>query len=85
MIDENLPVVIIATCDRDDSGSVLRYEKNLANIRGFKQQSARVIAIASKAIRNFPASRTTPSSFHRRLSCCCRFWRSCPCSCSLIT
>jgi len=48
MIDENLPVVIIATCDRDDSGSVLRHEKNLANIRGFKQQSARVIAIASE-------------------------------------
>ena len=48
MIDENLPVVIIATCDRNDSGSVLRYEKNLANIRGFKQQSARVIAIASE-------------------------------------
>jgi glucosamine--fructose-6-phosphate aminotransferase (isomerizing) len=48
MIDENLPVVIIATCDRNDSGSVLRYEKNLANIRGFKHQSARVIAIASE-------------------------------------
>src|SRR5690242_2917120 len=48
MIDENLPVVIIATCDREDSGSVLRHEKNLANIRGFKQQSARVIAIASE-------------------------------------
>jgi len=48
MIDENLPVVIIATCDRHDSGSMLRYEKNVANIRGFKQQSARVIAIASE-------------------------------------
>src|SRR6185312_4339207 len=48
MIDENLPVVIIATRDRNDSGSMLRYEKNIANIRGFKQQSARVIAIASE-------------------------------------
>src|SRR5947209_6325147 len=48
MIDENLPVVIIATCDRHDSGSMLRYEKNVANIRGFNQQSARVIAIASE-------------------------------------
>src|SRR5438552_9693385 len=47
MIDENLPVVIIATCDRHDSGSMLRYEKNVANIRGFKQQSARVIAIGT--------------------------------------
>lgn len=48
LIDENLPVVIIATCDRDDRGSVLRYEKNIANIRGFKQQSARIIAIATE-------------------------------------
>ena len=47
MIDENLPVVIVATCDRNDPGSVLRYEKNVANIKGFKRQSARVIAIAS--------------------------------------
>jgi glutamine---fructose-6-phosphate transaminase (isomerizing) len=48
LIDEHLPVVIIATCDRNDPGSVLRYEKNVANIRGFKQQSARVIAIATE-------------------------------------
>src|SRR6266536_476174 len=48
LIDESLPVVIIATCDRNDPGSVLRYEKNLANIRGFKEQSGRVIAIATQ-------------------------------------
>jgi glutamine---fructose-6-phosphate transaminase (isomerizing) len=48
MIDENLPVVIVATCDRNDAGSVLRYEKNVANIKGFKKQSARVIAVATQ-------------------------------------
>ena len=48
LIDENLPIVIIATCDRKDAGSVLRYEKNVANIRGFKEQRARVIAIATE-------------------------------------
>ena len=48
LIDENLPVVIIATCDRSDPGSVLRYEKNVGNIRGFKQQGARVIAVATE-------------------------------------
>ncbi len=52
LIDENLPVVIVATCDRNDRGSVLRYEKNVANIKGFKQQSARVIAIASEGDDN---------------------------------
>jgi len=48
LIDENLPIVIIATCDRNDAGSVLRYEKNVANIKSFRQQSARVIAIATE-------------------------------------
>ena len=48
LIDEHLPVVIIATCDRSDAGSVIRYEKNIANIKSFKQQSGRVIAIGSE-------------------------------------
>jgi glucosamine--fructose-6-phosphate aminotransferase (isomerizing) len=47
LIDNSLPIVIIATCDLNDEGSVLRYEKNVANIKGFKQQSAPVIAIAT--------------------------------------
>lgn len=48
LIDENLPVVMIATCDRNDPGSVLRYEKSVADLRGFKKQSAQVIALASE-------------------------------------
>jgi glucosamine--fructose-6-phosphate aminotransferase (isomerizing) len=48
LIDESLPVVIIATCDRNDASSILRQKKTLANIRGFKKQSGRVIAIASE-------------------------------------
>jgi glutamine---fructose-6-phosphate transaminase (isomerizing) len=47
LIDENLPVVIIATHDPESPGSVLRYEKSLGNIAGFKKQSSRVIALAS--------------------------------------
>src|SRR5262249_53001872 len=39
LIDENLPIVIIATCDHNDASSMLRYKKTLANIRGFKKQS----------------------------------------------
>ena len=54
LIDSKLPVVIIATCDRSDPGSVLRYEKNVANIRGFKQQGARVIALASEDDEEMP-------------------------------
>jgi glucosamine--fructose-6-phosphate aminotransferase (isomerizing) len=48
LIDEKLPVVIIATCDRDDPGSVLRYQKSVSNIEGFKKQGGRVIALATE-------------------------------------
>src|SRR6266567_949073 len=48
LIDENLPVVIIATRDPADQGSMLRYEKTVSNIAGFKKQSSRVIALVSE-------------------------------------
>ncbi|PYX80285.1 MAG: hypothetical protein DMG70_24310 [Acidobacteria bacterium] len=48
LIDENLPVVTLATCDRSDPGSLLRYGKTVANIRGFKKQGGKIIAIASE-------------------------------------
>jgi glucosamine--fructose-6-phosphate aminotransferase (isomerizing) len=48
LIDENLPVVMIATHDESNPGSVLRYEKNMAALGGFKKQRAQVIALASK-------------------------------------
>ena len=54
LIDENLPVVIIATRDLKDPGSVLRYEKSLGNIKGFKKQSSRVIALASEGDSEVP-------------------------------
>jgi glucosamine--fructose-6-phosphate aminotransferase (isomerizing) len=48
LIDENLPVVIIATRDPNDPGSMLRFERTLGNIAGFKKQASRVIALASE-------------------------------------
>ena len=48
LIDEKLPIVIIATRDQDDPGSVLRYEKTVANIKTFKDQGARIIALTSE-------------------------------------
>jgi glucosamine--fructose-6-phosphate aminotransferase (isomerizing) len=48
LIDSNLPVVMIATCDRKDPGSVLRYQKSIADLRGFKEQSAKTIVLASE-------------------------------------
>jgi glucosamine--fructose-6-phosphate aminotransferase (isomerizing) len=54
LIDEHLPVVILATCDRSDPGSVIRYEKTVANIKSFKQQGGRVIAIGSHGDEQLP-------------------------------
>jgi glutamine---fructose-6-phosphate transaminase (isomerizing) len=48
LIDENLPVVMIATCDQNDPGSVTRYKKSVSDLLGFKKQSARVIALVTE-------------------------------------
>jgi glutamine---fructose-6-phosphate transaminase (isomerizing) len=48
LIDEHLPVVILATCDRKNAGSVMRYQKSVANIAGFKSQGGRVIALVTE-------------------------------------
>jgi len=46
LIDETLPVVVLATQDPSDSGSRLRYEKTLSNVQEVTARSGRVIAIA---------------------------------------
>jgi glucosamine--fructose-6-phosphate aminotransferase (isomerizing) len=48
LIDENLPVVILATHDKDDAGSTIRYEKTLSNLKEVKARSGRVIALATE-------------------------------------
>jgi glutamine---fructose-6-phosphate transaminase (isomerizing) len=47
LIDENLPVVIIATRDLKDPLSMLRYEKTSSNLKEVKARSGQVIAIAT--------------------------------------
>ena len=47
LIDENLPVVVIATRDQADVNSVLRYDKTISNIKEVKARSGKVIAIAT--------------------------------------
>jgi glucosamine--fructose-6-phosphate aminotransferase (isomerizing) len=48
LIDDNLPVVVLATCDRNNSDSVLRYEKTMSNIKEVKARSGKVIAVATE-------------------------------------
>jgi glucosamine--fructose-6-phosphate aminotransferase (isomerizing) len=48
LIDETLPVVVIATRDPADAASKLRYEKTLSNIQEVTARSGRVIAVATE-------------------------------------
>ncbi len=48
LIDENLPVVVLATKDPHDADSVLRYEKTMSNIKEVTARSGKVIAIATE-------------------------------------
>jgi glucosamine--fructose-6-phosphate aminotransferase (isomerizing) len=54
LIDYRLPLVMIATCDPNDAGSVLRYEKNVGNMEGFKKQGGTVIALATEGDTKIP-------------------------------
>ena len=45
LIDENLPVVVLATRDPNSDESRLRYEKTISNIQEVKARSGIVIAV----------------------------------------
>ena len=48
LIDETLPVVVLATKDDANRGSKLRYEKTLSNIQEVTARSGKVIAVATE-------------------------------------
>jgi glucosamine--fructose-6-phosphate aminotransferase (isomerizing) len=47
LIDENLPVVVLATRDESDHDAMTRYEKSVSNIKEVKARDGIVIAIAT--------------------------------------
>ncbi|HET9282097.1 MAG TPA: glutamine--fructose-6-phosphate transaminase (isomerizing) [Candidatus Angelobacter sp.] len=48
LIDENLPVVMVATQDKNDPNSVLRYEKTMSNVKEVTARGGKVIAVATE-------------------------------------
>jgi glucosamine--fructose-6-phosphate aminotransferase (isomerizing) len=48
LIDEQLPVVVLATSDAASPESMLRYEKTVSNIQEVTARSGRVIAVATE-------------------------------------
>src|SRR5207248_969272 len=47
LVDEQLPIVVLATRDCHDADSMLRYEKTVSNIREFVQRGIPVLAIVT--------------------------------------
>jgi glutamine---fructose-6-phosphate transaminase (isomerizing) len=48
LIDENLPVVVIATHDPEDPASRVRYEKTLSNVKEVQARLGKVICLANR-------------------------------------
>jgi glucosamine--fructose-6-phosphate aminotransferase (isomerizing) len=48
LVNEELPVVVLALHDPHDDGSMLRYERSVSNIREFVQREIPVLAIVSE-------------------------------------
>src|ERR1700693_1558300 len=51
LIDEDLPVVVIATRDESDPGSMTRYEKTISNMQEVKARDGIVIAVITEGDR----------------------------------
>jgi glucosamine--fructose-6-phosphate aminotransferase (isomerizing) len=49
LVDDDTPLVMLATVARNDAGSVERYERVVHLMRDMKEQGARILAIANKA------------------------------------
>ncbi len=48
LVDEHLPVVVLATCDHHDPDSVLRYRRTLEVMKEVKSRRGRLVTVATK-------------------------------------
>ncbi|MGA8763438.1 MAG: isomerizing glutamine--fructose-6-phosphate transaminase [Candidatus Sulfotelmatobacter sp.] len=51
LVDENLPVVVLATCDHNDPDSVLRYRRTLEVMKEVKSRHGRLVSVATEGDR----------------------------------
>lgn len=58
LVNEQLPVVVIATCDDADPDSILRYQRTLSVIEYVKAEGGKVIAIANEGNREVQLAAT---------------------------
>jgi glucosamine--fructose-6-phosphate aminotransferase (isomerizing) len=58
LVGDNVPLVVLATADRGNEDSMLRYEKTLQLLEDMRKQGARVIALANSGDRQVAALAT---------------------------
>lgn len=51
LVSDSVPLVVVATVDRENEGSVARYEKTLQLLADMKEQGAKVIVLANAGDR----------------------------------
>jgi len=55
LVDENLPVVVLATCDHRDPDSVLRYRRTLDVMKEVNTRHGRLVTVATEGDREIAA------------------------------
>ena len=58
LVSPEVPLVVVATVDRDDPESALRYEKTVALLEDMQRQGARVLALVNSGDTAIPALAT---------------------------
>ncbi len=82
LIDEKLPVVVLATHDQSSDESRMLYEKTLSNIQEVKAREGIVIAVATQGDEDGPQDgRPRHRDSADAGSCWPRSWKSCRCNC----
>jgi len=52
LVDENLPVVVLATCDHNDPDSVLRYRRTLDVMKEVRSRRGQLVTVATEGDKN---------------------------------
>ena len=86
LIDEKLPVVVLATRDPSSEESRVLYEKTLSNIQEVKAREGIVVAVATEGDEDGPQDgRPRHRDSAEPGTADARSWRSCRCNCWRIT
>ncbi len=85
LIDQDLPVVVLATRDECDPEAMTRYEKSVSNIQEVKARDGIVISIVSANDQLARKASDHVIELPQRRNCSCLSWRSSHSSCSPIT